>query len=433
MSPSTTTLEIYPAPQLHAALPGHEPRGERVVSIDVLRGLTVLLMIFVNDLAGVAGVPAWMKHIDPPGADGMTFVDVIFPAFLFIVGMSIPFALGRRLERGETRGALLRHILTRTLSLLLIGVFMVNTEVIAQEGPVSPALWSLLMYIGVILVWSAPPPGYLQERWKRIALRASGGVLLGTLFFLYRGTGVSGIIEMRPYWWGILGLIGWAYLVACMAYLLLRNQTTGLLGVTVLLYCLFIADGAGAFSGLTWITNWVDIGSALGSHAGIVVSGVLAGTMLLPGSACQSPQSRIRWAILFGFGLAAAGSLLHAARDVDPMFIINKIAATPPWCLWSSAITIWIWTAIYWLVDVRKQRKGTEMLRLSGQNALFAYILAPLLYAAFALPSTYFPVPDLYEMLGAGFSVGLVRSILFAFAVTGLAAVFQHRRMQLKL
>src|SRR5215831_10116467 len=80
-----------------------EPVGEstRIRSIDVLRGLTILVMMFVNDLHGVTGAPAWMKHIQPSDSDGMTFVDVVFPAFLFIVGMSIPFAIGRRLERGE--------------------------------------------------------------------------------------------------------------------------------------------------------------------------------------------------------------------------------------------------------------------------------------------------------------------------------------------
>src|SRR5262245_22140749 len=88
--------------------------ADRIESIDALRGLTILVMIFVNDLAGVKGAPAWMKHVYPHDADGMTFVDVVFPAFLFIVGMSIPFGLGRRLDRGEPLGKIWRHIITRT-------------------------------------------------------------------------------------------------------------------------------------------------------------------------------------------------------------------------------------------------------------------------------------------------------------------------------
>src|SRR3982750_1625474 len=81
----------------------------RIQSLDVLRGLTILVMMFVNDLSGVKGVPPWMEHIHPSDSDGMTFVDVVFPAFLFIVGISIPFAIGSRLEKGERIARVWRH------------------------------------------------------------------------------------------------------------------------------------------------------------------------------------------------------------------------------------------------------------------------------------------------------------------------------------
>ncbi len=69
---------------------------DRIASVDALRGLVILLMIFVNDVAGVKTAPAWLKHVSA-GADGMTLPDMVFPAFLFIMGMSIPLALGRAL------------------------------------------------------------------------------------------------------------------------------------------------------------------------------------------------------------------------------------------------------------------------------------------------------------------------------------------------
>jgi len=68
---------------------------QRIASIDAFRGLTILVMVFVNQLAGVSGVPQWARHMKAD-ADAMSFVDVVFPAFLFIVGMSIPFALNQR-------------------------------------------------------------------------------------------------------------------------------------------------------------------------------------------------------------------------------------------------------------------------------------------------------------------------------------------------
>ena len=70
--------------------------SSRIPSIDALRGFIMLAMIFVNDLAIIQGdiVPDWMLHFsDRAKGSGMTFVDLVFPAFIFIVGMSIPFSM----------------------------------------------------------------------------------------------------------------------------------------------------------------------------------------------------------------------------------------------------------------------------------------------------------------------------------------------------
>ena len=76
----------------------------RVLAIDAFRGLTILAMIFVNTLEDVQGMPSWLYHT-PENSDGLTFPDLVFPAFLFIVGMSIPFATAQRLAAGDTVGA----------------------------------------------------------------------------------------------------------------------------------------------------------------------------------------------------------------------------------------------------------------------------------------------------------------------------------------
>src|SRR3982751_4735920 len=127
---------------------------QRILSIDAFRGITILVMVFVNELAGMRNIPAWMKHM-PADADAMSFVDVVFPAFLFIVGMSIPFALNQRQARGDDGAALQRHVLARSLGLILLGFFMVN----AEDGfnparmPFNIGWWSLGLYTCTFLVW----------------------------------------------------------------------------------------------------------------------------------------------------------------------------------------------------------------------------------------------------------------------------------------
>lgn len=84
----------------------------------------MFVMIFVNDLASAGKVvPDWMMHYElrHPDANGLTFVDLVFPAFLFIVGMAIPFALESRLSKGESLAKVALQVMTRTLSLLLLG------------------------------------------------------------------------------------------------------------------------------------------------------------------------------------------------------------------------------------------------------------------------------------------------------------------------
>ena len=192
----------------------------------MLRGLDVLLMLFVNEMAGVEGTPGWLLHT-PARNDGMTITDTVFPAFLFITGMSIPLALGVRIARGDAPAALWRHVLVRSLSLIVLGVFMVNAEHGAVAGVFSPDAWNVLMTLAAFLVWQAPASTDGARRWA--VARALGVVALVALAFLYRSADATGAIQMRPHWWGILGLIGWAYLVAASAFLLIGARPGRLL------------------------------------------------------------------------------------------------------------------------------------------------------------------------------------------------------------
>ena len=109
----------------------------RIASIDIVRALTMVLMIFVNDLGTLKNIPAWLEHVKP-GVDGIGLSDVVFPAFLFIVGLSLPFAMENRRKKGDTELQLVMHVLLRTIALLVMGVFLVNGETINEAATGMP-------------------------------------------------------------------------------------------------------------------------------------------------------------------------------------------------------------------------------------------------------------------------------------------------------
>ena len=101
------------------------PAQGRNLAIDMLRALTMTLMIFVNDFWKVHDVPQWMEHAKR-GVDFMGLSDFVYPAFLFCVGMSVPYAIESRYCKGYSGESTAGHILLRTLSLLIMGAFLGN-------------------------------------------------------------------------------------------------------------------------------------------------------------------------------------------------------------------------------------------------------------------------------------------------------------------
>ncbi|MBT1685053.1 DUF5009 domain-containing protein [Dawidia soli] len=390
---------------------------QRVLSIDAFRGITILVMIFVNELAGVQGIPAWMKHM-PATADAMTFVDVVFPAFLFIVGMSIPFAIASRRAKGDSVVQLNAHILFRTLGLLVLGFFMVNAEGGYNEAAmvISLALWSLLFYVGVILIWNvytslSKPVVY--------ALRAAGVVLLLVLAWLYRG-GEDGTETMTPQWWGILGLIGWAYLVACLWYQLARGRLFGICAGIVLCLGLYILGKAGIVKDVP-VLGWIAGQAGHAIHTAIVLCGIATSLIVFDRKHAHSNDRRFLEVFAFALILVAAAFLLR------PYYKISKIYATPSWAFYSAASCCVIFALLYWLVDLKRINRWTAFFKPAAANPLLTYIIPFILYALLRLLHTHFPT-FLYEGV-----VGIVWSMVFAVAIMALVIGLNKLRIRLQL
>ena len=375
-----------PANAPTAASPASGNPRLRITSIDALRGLVMFTMIFVNDLAGAPSqlVPDGMVHFSdrhPEGVSGMTFVDLVFPGFLFIVGMSIPFALGSRLAKGEAVWKTIGHILIRTLSLLMLGILMVNESPNTKVMGWSATWWTGLMYFSAILAFceisspARPADGSKNNRlcqWGSLLLRGLGLATLVWLAFAFRGKHGQRIISLQPFsihhdWYGILGLIGWAYLVGSLVYLLFRGHRTALLGCVALLFCFYPADKNGVFDHV-WLSHYVDFAGTLGSQAAITVAGVLLASSLL--DTTLTVASRVRFTGWFIAGCAAAAVLAQGPYG------ISKNDATPAWCLWSCAVTATLWLIFYLLGDVRRITPLSKPFALAGQNVLLAYLIS---------------------------------------------------------
>jgi heparan-alpha-glucosaminide N-acetyltransferase len=353
----------------------------------------------------------------------MTFVDLVFPAFLFIVGLSVPFALGGRMAKGEPVWKIFGHVTLRTVSLLSIGILMVH------ETPDSGALgwsgnwWCVLMYLSAIAAFcSLSPRTSTASKWNtwRIASLSVRLLGLGTLVwlaFVFRGAKDQRIITLVPFslnteWYGILGLIGWAYAVTSLVFLVFKTNRTAILGCVGLLMCLFAADKTGTFDGF-WLNRIVGIGGTLGSLAAIAVAGLLLGSMLVT-TDMTALKARTQFTLWFIAGCAAAALLLSRSYG------ISKNSATPSWCFWASAISATLWYVFYLISDVHPVRAISRPFELAGQNVLLAYLISemlPGLLQALHLGDWY---GDLASSLPSATARSIVCAVLVLLASTGL-------------
>jgi predicted acyltransferase len=393
--------------------------SNRIDSIDIMRGLTLLLMLFVNDL-NMDVAPAWLGHMKAD-FDGMGLADWVFPGFLFMVGMAIPFAFSSRISQGLTAAENSRHIFTRTVSLLVIGILMLNT---ARVDPsltgISKNLWALLMYIAVFLIWN----NYRNKENKPFTVtgfRLAGIGILILLVFKFRSGQPENDGSLITGWWGILGLIGWGYLVSAFTYLLCRDS----LVKTAMIAGLFL--GLNILSGLKLLEFMNPVKPFLGiiiegNVPLIVLTGLIAGLMVKR-SRDDGHKMVIRNLILAGILCLAAGFLLHQ------WFILSKIRATPSWGLVCCGISFLVFTIIFLVTDVLKKTGWASFFRPAGENSLTTYLAPDILYHLIWMTG----VPLLFYKQSTNPFLVVGGSIIWAILMVWLTAFLKRLGISLKL
>ena len=390
----------------------------RIASIDIVRALTMLLMIFVSDLGSLRNIPGWLEHVER-GVDGIGLADVVFPAFLFIVGLSLPFAIDNRRKKGDTEWQLVKHVLTRSFALLVMGVFFVNGETINNVATGIPGyLWDPLCCLSFILIWNIYPKN-ANKRLINIA-KAIGVLTLVTLAFIYRGGENGTINRFEPQWWGILGLIGWSYLAGGLITVFAKNNFWAILGAWAFFCILSMVYKAG-YIPHHGIVSFIPEPILGGTLAGLTMGGVLTATIF---KYFRKRNDNKNMTLVFvGFSI-----ILFALSIITrPYWKLAKLGATPAWLFLCSAFTILAFTAIYWLADVARKANWFQIIKPAGTDTLLCYLVPYFVYSIFQATHFHWPL-----ILITG-GIGLLKSFFLALFCIYIAGLLNKAGIRLKL
>lgn len=309
------------------------PRGSsRLVSVDVLRGITIAFMIFVNSNMDDAHSFWPFSHAQ---WNGFTPTDLVFPTFLFVVGISLVFSTESRLAKGESRGSLLGHAVRRAVILFLLGIVVNGFPLFHLE--------TLRIY------------GVLQ----RIAIC----YLFGSVLYLYRRSvkldAVLLVVALAGYWvimrWIPVpghGLPGrdfpildkdWNWVAIVDRHLLPGRLYEG------------TRDPEGLISTLP----------ALGT----VLLGMMTAAWL---RSTRTLERKL-------YGLLGAGVVCVALGALwNPWFPINKKMWSSSFVLYAGGWSLLVLAFCFWLVEIRKVRRGLMPWLVFGMNAITVYMIAEL-------------------------------------------------------
>lgn len=387
----------------------------RITSIDIFRALTMLLMIFVNDLWTLKDIPGWLEHTKAH-EDGMGLADVVFPAFLFIVGLSIPFALRARLNKGESRIQVFFHIIRRSIALIIMGFFMVNQESLSSEMPqLTKHLWQVFMILAFILIWNdyGGKSFFGLPVW---VLQFTGILILVILALVFKGGSADNPQWMSPQWWGILGLIGWAYLICATLYLFVIQNVW----IVPLLWLMAFLLNVLEFVPSTkdFCSNLLIVSAA--NHA-LIMSGILATQLYL---LVRDGKQKNLFPVML---LMPALLMFILGIAVRPLWGISKIMGTPSWSALCSGISYVAFALIYLIADVLKFTRWSAPIMPAGTNTLTCYLLPGLVYPVL------WPLQQLLPPQVLTGNIGLLKSLAFSLFIILLTWLAEKVKIKLRI
>jgi len=345
-------------------------QGHRFQSIDIMKGIIVLMIFFVNDLF-LPNLPPWLSTMDH-GNNSWGIAGWVFPAFLFMAGMTIPFAITKKINNGFTHYEISRQIFGKSLILITIGVLMVNTYRVDPElTGFSKYLWALLMFIAVFLVWNRYPEKE-NNFFTVTSLRLAGLVILVFLVFKFKSGSFENNGSLITGWWDLPGLLGWGYLVSAFTFLALRNSITGTIFIWLCFFSLNILAKLNLLEAIDPVRKY--FGVIIDGHVPfIMLSGHLSGLILKRFSATESGKIIM---IILSSGVV----MLITGFVLKKLLFIEGVFGNPALAMFFSGICMIIFILIFWISDVKNKERWFSPFKPIGENPLTTYLVPFVFY-----------------------------------------------------
>ena len=448
----------------------------RSISIDCLRGAAIILMVLSGVIPFGGALPAWMyhaqvpppEHVFKPEVAGITWVDLVFPFFLFSMGAAVPFALPKRLEQSGVWDTL-KHVFQRFLLLLIFAVISFNLAPLRIPGA---GIWAntigIAGFAGLFLAFVRYPG--LSAARKRYFQVSGWAILAGLAVWLSIGFHSFKPAVNDP----IIRVLANVYLVGSVIWLLTRNQPLLRVGIALVFLAMFLGDiavGSWVNKLWRWHDPWNFVSLYLLKYLLIFIPGTLIGdwiaggagdsgkkgNWLLPITALLSTVLAL-WSLLSRHtpaGFAGTAILLIATywlvigkrlnlSNVEKIFLtgsllllsgylvepfqdgIKKDPSTLSYFLVTSGLAS-LWVCAFEEMGRGALRQVWNPVALTGQNALMAYLMAGFLIV---------PILSLTGVAGlfaGSTTLGVLKGALITALVTWISAGFAGKKVFWKL
>lgn len=332
------------------------------MSLDALRGFTIALMVIVNDPGSWSHVYRPLLHAE---WHGITPTDLVFPFFLFIVGVSITLAYSKRLATGAPKREMYKKIISRSVKIMLLGWFL----------------------------WLWPEFNFDEMRFAGVLPRISIVFLVCALIFLNTNW-------KQQIWIAVVILFGYWMLMAVVPVpidevvqnALLTGQVQysgGVLEIGNISKISETAIGANYKPGVNiaawfdriflpgrfWQVTWDPEGFMTTLPAIVTgILGMLIGKVIL---AFENPYKRLTWLFFIGFSMYLLGEMWAWFMP------LNKNLWSSSYTLWTAGVCTMGFAASILVVDILGYTKWTKLGRVYGANAITSYVLAGMLTLVF--------------------------------------------------